>query len=114
MSRLLRILGITLCVLPPALATLEFFPLWLTREDCRLSALSVLLLLLSAAPLFRLLRARLRSPSAWLVWLLLWALLCAFEPIVASLKTIALISFPTSLLGAVCFRLAKRKDNAVR
>ncbi len=112
MSRLLRLLGMGLCVLPPAVATLEFFPLWLTREECRLSALSVFLLLLAAVPLLRLLRTRLRSPSAWMVWLVLWALLAAFEPIIASLRTIALISFPTSLLGALCFRLAKKKEHS--
>ena len=111
MSRALRLLGMGLCVLPPAVATLEFFPLWITREDCRLSAIAVVLLLLSALPLLRMLRARLRSPSAWLVWLILWVALSLFEPIVASLRTIALISFPTGLLGALCFRLAKRKES---
>jgi hypothetical protein len=32
-----------------------------------------------------------------------------FRPIAASVETIALISFPTSLAGALCFRIADRK-----
>ena len=112
MNRFLRILGMALCILPPTVATLEFFPLWLTREDCRLSALSVMLLLIAAIPLFRVVRARLRSPSAWMVWLTIWVLLALLEPIVASIKTIALISFPTGILGAICLRLSEKKEKS--
>ena len=107
---LFRILGVTLCVLPPAIATLEHFPLWLSDGRQALSALSLILLLLSAYPLFRILKHRLRSPSLWMLWLILWGVLEVFLPIFSAVKTIALISFPTGLLGALFFRLAKRSE----
>ena len=110
MRMLFRILGITLCVLPPAIATLEHFPLWLSNGRQALSALSLLLLLLSAYPLFRILKRCLRSPSLWVLWLVLWVLLEVFLPILSAIKTIALISFPTGLLGALCFRLARKSE----
>ena len=106
----LRILGLVLSVLPPAIATLEFFPLWLTEGRTTLSALSLVLLLLSAIPIFRILKKHLRSPAPWMLWLILWLGLRAFLPIAAAIETIAFISFPTSILGAVCFRLAKRRE----
>ena len=105
----LRFLGVLLCVLPPAVAPLEFFPLWLGNGRSALSAISVLLLLFAAIPLVRLIKHRLRSPSAWMLWLGLWLFLILFRPIAASVETIALISFPTSFAGAVCFRMAERK-----
>ncbi len=110
MKILLRFLGTALCVVPPAAATLEFFPLWLSDGKSALSALSLTLLLLSALPLFRIVKRHLRSPSLWMLWLLLWVALTVLLPIAAAIKTIALVSFPTGFLGAVCFRLAgKRK-----
>ena len=114
MRILLRVLGVALCVVPPALSTLEFFPLWLSDGKSTLSALSVILLLLSALPLIRMIKHRLRSPSLWMFWLFLWVALTVLIPIAATIKTIALISFPTGFLGAVCFRLAKRRRGAER
>lgn len=110
MKALLRVVGVLLSVVPPAVSTLEFFPLWLTDGRSALSALSLMLLLLSAIPLFRIVKRHLRSPSPWMLWLLLWAALSVLLPIARAVKTIALISFPTGFLGAVCFRLARGKE----
>ena len=112
MRRLLRPVGLLLCILPPVLATLEHFPLWLSDGRTAVSAVAVLLLLLAAVPLVRLVRTHLRSPSAWMLWLVLWVILALFRPILAAVETIALVSFPTSLLGALCFRLARKQGES--
>lgn len=104
-----RILGLLLCVLPPVIATLEYFPLWLGDKRSTVSAFTVILLFLAGIPILRLIRHRLRSPSAWMLWLVLWLFLTLFRPIAAAMETIALVSFPTSLAGAVCFRIAEHK-----
>lgn len=108
MRRLLRLCGILLSTVPPAVAILEHFPLWLTRGKTAISAISLILLLLAAIPLLRILKARFKTPAPWLLWLILWLFLQVFLPIATALRTIALVSFPTCFLGAVCFRLAKR------
>ena len=110
MTFALRLLGLLLSVVPPALSTLEFFPLWLSEGRTALSAVALLLLLLSFLPLLRLIKAHLHSPAPWMLWLLLWVSLKAFLPIAEAIRTVALISFPTSLMGAVCFRLAKQRE----
>ena len=108
MKHLFRALGLALCVLPPTIATLEHFPLWLGKGECALSLLAICLLALAAIPLFRVLRNHFRSPSAWLLWFALWLILTVSAPLLDALRTIAFISFPTSLAGALCFRIAKR------
>ena len=108
MRILLRVLGLGLCTVPPVIATLEHFPLWLGKGESALSLLALCLLALAAIPVFRILRAHFRSPSAWLVWFVLWLFLTVSAPILSSVRVIALISFPTSLAGALCFRLAGR------
>jgi tryptophan-rich sensory protein len=106
----LRFIGLALCVLPPTVATIEYFPLWLGEGESRLSALALLLLLLAAVPLLRVFKKHFRSPSAFLIWFLIWAALSVLRPIAAAVETIALISFPTSALGALFFRLAGRQE----
>ncbi|MBE6655975.1 MAG: hypothetical protein E7609_03760 [Ruminococcaceae bacterium] len=110
MTVALRLLGLLLSVVPPTVATLEFFPLWLGNGKTALSAVSLVLLLLSAIPLFRILKKHLHTPAPWMLWLLLWVLLRALLPIAAAIERIALISFPTSLIGAFCFSLARRRE----
>ena len=112
MKRLLRIFGILLSTVPPALAILEYFPLWLAKGKTAVSAISLLLLLLAAIPLFRLLKHRFKTPAPWSLWLILWLFLKIFLPIAEALKTIAFISFPTCLFGAVCFHYAKKTEQA--
>lgn len=111
MTITLRLLGILLSVVPPAIGTLEYFPLWLGNGNTAISAIALLLLLLSAIPLFRILKRHLRTPAPWMLWLCLWLALRAFLPIATAIETIALVSFPTSFLGAVCFRLASRRED---
>lgn len=110
MTLALRLIGIMLSVIPPAVATLEFFPLWLSGGETTLSAVSLVLLLFSAIPIFRLFKKHLHSPSPFMLWFVLWLALRMFLPIAAAIETIALVAFPTSLLGAVCFRLAKKRE----
>ena len=111
---LLRILGYALCVVPPALAILERFPLWAREGGAPLiSGFSLLLLLVAAIPLRRGLKAALRrfleSPSAFTVWGVIWLGCELFGRIAVALADIALLATLSSLLGAFFFRLAARE-----
>ena len=110
MTVALRISGLLFSVVPPLFATLEFFPLWLRNGKTALSAVSLLLLLLSAIPLFRILKKHLRTPAPFVLWFLLWVLLKTFLPIAEAIEKIALISFPTSFIGALCFLSARKRE----
>ena len=108
MKRTLQIAGYALCVLPPVLATLEFFPLWVTNGEKGLSALSLLLLAVSAVPLWRAYRRYVKNPSALLLWLALFLSLTAFRSIIDEIRCIALIGLASATPGTLCFFFAKR------
>lgn len=108
---ILRILGLVLCVLPPALTALEYFPLWLRDGEKTLSAFALLLLLLAAIPLWRHVKRLLSSPSIWSVWLLLWLFFSLFATLIEGLRAVAFMGFAGGLPGAVCLRLAKGGGN---
>ena len=68
----LRIAGYGLCILPALFSSLEHFPLWFSEKETALSILGLLLLALVALPLWKTVKQALKSPSAWVVWFLLW------------------------------------------
>ena len=69
-GRLLLFLGYLFSVSLPLAATLSFFPLWRARSGASVLAGGTLLLItLCALPLWRALKAYLKSPSVWVLWL---------------------------------------------
>ena len=114
---LLSGLGYLFCLLPPILAILERFPLFMREGSAPvLSGLAFLLLLVAAIPLKRgitaLLYKFLKSPSAFTVWGVIWIFFEVFGRISGAIADIALIATLSSLIGAVFFRLAKGASGA--
>ena len=107
MRHIFRILGILLCVLPPAVSTVAFFPIWLTNGRTALAALLLTLFALGAIPVLILFKRHNRPPALWMIWLFLWGFLFCLRPILPAIETIALISFPIALLGWICFRIGQ-------
>lgn len=105
---LLRLTGLALCVAPPALTALEYFPLWLGDGRRAMSAFALFLLLLCALPLWRQIKRLLSSPSLWTIWLLLWGFLSLFAPLIEGLTAIAFMGFLGGVPGAICLRLADK------
>ena len=108
MKKCLRAIGLGLCVLPPAIATLSYFPLWLEKEESALSAIALVLLAIAMIPLFRYIKALLRSPSAWMLWLVLFILLSLFRSVIDGLCMISFLGLLGGILGGIFFAVANR------
>jgi chromate transport protein ChrA len=104
--------ALIISVLPPLFAALSYFPLWKERGAAALlSGWSLLLVILAASPILRFIRERLRSPSAWCVWLALFILFSALSAIAAEMKVISLIGFISNIFGAYLFKLAEAGES---
>ena len=115
MKRLiLRALGLMLCVLPPACATLSYFPLWLEKGATHtVSGVCALLLAVCAVPLFRYVRRVWRAPSAIVLWAVLFLLFYVLSRIADEMCVITFTGLVGNVMGAALFRLAKEKTNAL-
>lgn len=115
-ARWLTAAGYALCVVPPAVAVAEHFPLWLrTDERCAFSALGILLLLLCCLPFWKTLKARLRSPSVWQFWLGLFAVLWLGRSLIDGLVAVAFMGTVGSIPGAMLLRAGRqRAERAAR
>ena len=102
-------LGLLFSTVPPLFATLAYFPIWSDRGGgTMLSGVAALLLLLCFAPLLRVIRERLKTPSAPIVWLIVFLAFFILAEIATEMKIIAFTGLVGNTVGAVFFRLAKR------
>ena len=106
-------LGLIISILPPFLAVISYFPIWKERgAEVMLSGISLFLILISAIPLFRMIKSVLRSPSAPIIWFLIFVLFFALSKIADDITVIAFVGFVSNLIGSLLFKFAKtlRKD----
>lgn len=108
----LHIIGILLCVLPPAICTLCYFPLWKEDSERTLVGAVAFLLILSTIPLFKLIKKKLESAASYVLWLILFLLFFFLSRIADEMTVISFYGFIGNLLGAVCMKLAERKDRS--
>lgn len=106
-----RILGLILCIAPPLLAAIDQFPVMTAAG--KVSTVFIMASALCAVPLFKYIKVVLRSPSAWVMWLIIFAFCFALRAVIDEFFVISLIGFISSLLGAGCFRLARGKRKEV-
>ena len=111
--KILRLLALLFCTVPPILATLLYFPLWRTRGGAAaISGFTLLLLLLSAMPIFNLIKQVFRSPSVPLMWFFAFMIFLLLSKIADEVTVIAFTGFIGNSIGAMLFKLAMRGDDS--
>lgn len=106
---ILHILGLISCILPPAAATLSYFPLWKSDGGGKtLAGGAVLLLIMSAYPLIKWIKRHISEISSYMLWLILFLLFFTLSKIAAEMTVICFAGFIGNSIGAVLFYLSKR------
>ena len=104
---ILRALGMTVSVVPPAVATLSYFPIWQGEGAAPLlSGICLALMLVAGAPVLKLLRERFATPSVPIIWLTVFIAFAALGRIADEVAAIALVGTVSNFLGAILFRAA--------
>ena len=105
----LHIIGFLFCVVPPAICTLNYFPLWkkMGYESCIAGGVA-LLLAICAIPLYKLITKWLQSFSSYILWLAMFIMFFGLAKIADQMTVISLVGFIGNLIGAVCFYLGRK------
>ena len=102
-------LGILISTVPTVLCVLSYFPLWQERgSECVLSGIALLLLLIALIPLIRIINGKLKTPSAYMIWLIIFILFFSLSKISEQMTVISFVGFTTNLLGSVFFKLSRK------
>ena len=111
---LFNALGIMVSVIPVTVSIFSYFPLWIARKDASvLSGISLLLICLAIVPLFKYLKQFLHSPSAPIMWFISFIIFLMLSKIADEMTVISFVGFVSNLLGAYCFKFAKRLKGSV-
>ena len=105
----LRVIALTVCILPPAIATISYFPVWVVREDTSvLSGMALLVLTIVLIPLMKYIKEKMESPSAPVIWMISFLLFFLLSKIATEMTIISLIGFISNLIGTLIFKLADK------
>lgn len=109
--RLLKGAALAIDVGAPLVATLTQFPLWVDRSaGSTVSGLCVLFAILSAIPLLRYFREKIKTPSAPLIWGVAFAILTAINTIISEMILITFVGVISNCIGWVLFKLAGKEE----
>lgn len=108
---LLSLLGLCACTIPVTLSILFYFPMWINEGGAETISGTVLLLLVMAfVPIVKAVKRFLRSPSAYMMWLIAFLLFFSLSRIAEELTVISFVGFVSNFVGAMLFRAAKPRE----
>lgn len=106
---ILRVLGLCFSIVPPALAILFYFPIWIERGgEYALSGFAALLMLAAFVPLLKLIRRVFSTVSGYTLWLAVFLVFFCVSRIADEMVVISFIGFIGNIIGAVLYRLGER------
>lgn len=106
-QRILKASALVIDVGAPLIATVTQFPIWVQRSaGATVSGLFIFFVILSAIPLFKSFKRFLKSPSAPLMWGLIFGFLCALHTIIEEMLVISLVGLVSNAIGWGLFKLA--------
>ena len=106
---LFMLIGLTVSTLPVTAAIISYFPIWANRGTASvISGFSVFLLILAFVPAIKLVKRILSSPSAPLMWFIVFVIFFMLSEIAKDMTVISFVGFSGNLAGAFFFRLADK------
>lgn len=106
----LHILGYLLCIVPPLVCTLTYFPIWESASGFKLNALCVIFVILAVFPLIRLIRRLLKSDATYILWFILFISFYALSRIADEMTVISFVGFTSNSLGSLLMRLGGKRN----
>jgi hypothetical protein len=92
----------------PLAATLTQFPLWVEQSaEATMSGLCLVLLGLSVLPFLKQLQEYFKSPSAWVVWGIIFVLLLMLRNIIDQILVVSFAGLVANAVGAGVYNIGK-------
>ena len=111
---LLYVIGLILCIVPVLACIFSEFPLWVRSgidsvfSGFVLSGISLTLAVVACTPLITVVRRKLKTPSAWMMWGIAAIIFTSVKNVIDSLVLISVFGFIGNALGAFFFAFAAK------
>lgn len=105
-SNIIKCIALTLDILPPFIATLTQFPVWIEHSaKATVSGLVLLLACLCCMPCINYIKKFIESPSIPIVWLIVFVLLTLLNNIIDQMIVVAFVGVISNTIGSVLFKI---------
>jgi len=107
-GKIIKVCAVCIDVAAPLAATLTQFPVWVKQSsEATVSGLFLIFAFLSALPFIKQLKAYLKSPSVWVVWVALLALLICLRNIINETIVVCFVGAVANVVGSGIYNLGK-------
>lgn len=105
-GKILKVSALVIDVGAPLVATVTQFPIWVDRSaGATMSGLFVFFALLSAIPFFKQIKAYFKSPSAWVMWTVIFVVFVVLRSIIDEMLIICAVGMVGNMIGAGIHKL---------
>ena len=102
------VLAVGFCVLPPLITTLCQFPVWVESPKMVVSGICVLFIFFSCLPFIRQIKKFFKSPSATVLWIIVFAALMVLKSIINQMLYVTAAGLIGNCIGEIFFSVRKR------
>ena len=108
---LIKSIALIICIAPALIATLSYFPIWVNKGGaCVISGLALCLITISLIPFYKQIGGMLKSPSAYVIWLILFVIFFLLSRIADEMTVISFVGFVSNLIGAALFKIVAKME----
>lgn len=97
-------IGLDVC--GPLVATLTQFPIWVEKSsEATVSGLFLMFAILSAIPLAKQIKEFIKSPSVWVLWIVLFAFFVVLRNIIDEMVIVSFVGMLSNIVGAGIYKV---------
>lgn len=105
-GRLIKAVALVFDILPPFIATLTQFPIWIEDSaEATLSGLVVVLAFISFIPLLKHIKNFIKSPSIVVLWLIGFLMLKVMQSIIDQMVIVCFVGLISNAIGMVIYKI---------
>ena len=104
-GKIFKASAVTLDVLVPLIATLTQFPVWVEKSsEATVSGLLIIFAFLSCLPFLKQIKAFFKSPSVWILWVVLLVLFICLRNIIDQMIVVCFFGAIANAIGAGLYK----------
>lgn len=108
-ARILYIVGLVIACGVPLVVALFQFPIWIAQgAEYTVSGIVLIFIPLCLIPFWRHLKEYFKNPSAWMLWLIIFAVFYAINTIIDQVVIISAFGAGANIIASVLFYLSKK------
>ncbi len=111
-GKLIKALAVTTDVSVPLVATLTQFSVWIDRSpEATMSGLFLIFAFVSCLPFLKQIKTYFRSPSVWVVWIVLLVLSVCLRNIIEEMVLVCFFGAVANVIGAGIYKIGSSIEN---